>query len=287
MATYAIGDIQGCYHTLCNLLRQVAFNPHHDRLWLVGDLINRGAGSLEVLRMLVEFHAQHPSAIVAVLGNHDLHALTVASGLKTPHRDDTLQPLLDAPDSGRLLEWLRQRPLLHAESGYFMVHAGLLPQWGADQAKSLASEVEQTLRSPDYKTFLAGMYGNQPDIWDDGLQGIARLRLITNALTRLRVCTPDGRMNLDFKGERQNIPGGLVPWFQAPHRKSRDVTVVCGHWSALGFYRGDNVIALDTGCLWGGSLTAVRLDNGEIFQAPCDMRDTPRRLSNQVQGCGR
>lgn len=282
MATYAIGDIQGCYHALGNLLQQIAFAPGRDRLWLVGDLINRGSGSLEVLRLLSSYDAQYPSTIIAVLGNHDLHALTVAAGLKTPHRDDTLQALLDAPDKDHLLEWLRQRPLLHHEAGYLMVHAGLLPQWHVAQAMQLASEVEETLRSPDYRSFLASMYGNQPDQWHDNLQGMDRLRLITNAMTRLRVCTADGRMDFKFKGEREDIPDGLMPWFQVPQRRSRDVTIICGHWSALGFYQGDNVIALDTGCLWGGTLTALRLQDGQLFQVPSDARDIPERISERA-----
>lgn len=280
MATYVIGDIQGCYHALRNLLQKVAFVPGRDRLWLVGDLINRGSGTLEVLRLLAGYDAQYPSTIIAVLGNHDLHALTVAAGLKTPHRDDTLQHLLDAPDRDQLLEWLRQRPLLHQEDGYLMVHAGLLPQWTVAEAMHLAAEVVQVLKSPDYRAFLANMYGNQPDQWTDDLQGMDRLRLITNAMTRLRVCTADGRMDFKFKGEYKDIPEKLMPWFQVPARKSRDTTVICGHWSALGLYQGDNIIALDTGCLWGGNLTALRLEDGQLFQVASDARDAPKRISN-------
>lgn len=282
MATYAIGDIQGCYHALRNLLQHIAFKPGRDRLWLVGDLINRGSGTLDVLRLLTEYHAQYPSSVVAVLGNHDLHALTVAAGLKTAHRDDTLQPLLEAPDKDQLLAWLRQRPLLHAENDYLMVHAGLLPQWTIAQAMHLAGEVEQALRGPDYLDFLLGMYGNQPDQWDDELQGMDRLRLITNAMTRLRVCTPAGRMDLRFKGEREDIPDGLLPWFKVSFRKSLDTTIICGHWSALGLYRGDNVVALDTGCLWGGNLTALRLEDQQLYQVSSDMRDSPRKVTHQA-----
>lgn len=280
MATYAIGDIQGCYHALRNLLQQVAFNPDHDRLWLVGDLINRGSGSLEVLRLLVDYDTQKPGSVIAVLGNHDLHALTVAAGLKAPHRDDTLQPLLDAPDRDRLLTWLRQRPLLYAENNYLMVHAGLLPQWSAGQAQLLATEVEQVLRGPDFEAFLTAMYGNQPDIWSDDLQGMDRLRLITNAMTRLRVCTLEGRMDFQFKGEKKNIPSGLLPWFQVPQRQSLPTKIICGHWSALGLYQGDNIIALDTGCLWGGKLTSMRLEDSRLFQVPSDARDACRAVSH-------
>lgn len=278
MATYAIGDIQGCYHALRTLLQQVAYAPGRDRLWLVGDLINRGSGSLEVLRLLVDYDTQYPGSVTAVLGNHDLHALTVAAGLKAAHRDDTLQPLIDASDREQLLAWLRQRPLLHAENGYLMVHAGLLPQWSAGQAQLLATEVEQMLRGPEFETFLAAMYGNQPDIWNDELQGIGRLRLITNAMTRLRVCTTQGRMDFQFKGEKNDIPAGLMPWFQVPQRRSLDTTIICGHWSALGLYQGDNIIALDTGCLWGGRLTAMRLEDRRLFQVPSDARDVRRAV---------
>ena len=282
MATYAIGDIQGCCHALRKLLRQLAFTPDRDRLWLVGDLINRGSGSLEVLRLLVDYDTQHPGSVVAVLGNHDLHALTVAEDLKAPHRDDTLQPLLESPDRKLLLAWLRQRPLLHAENDCLMVHAGLLPQWSAEQAKLLAAEVGQVLRGPDYKAFLLGMYGNQPDMWNDELQGMDRLRLITNAMTRLRVCTPEGRMDFQFKGKTKDIPLGLLPWFQVPQRHSRDTTIICGHWSALGLYQGDNIMALDSGCLWGGALTAMRLEDRQMFQVPSDVRDAPSTVSRRV-----
>lgn len=282
MATYAIGDIQGCYHAFRSLLHQIGFQPEQDRLWLVGDLINRGSGSLEVLRLLVQYHSQHPSAITAVLGNHDLHAITVAAGLKTPHRDDTLQPLLEAPDKGQLIDWLRHRPMAHHENGYLMVHAGVLPQWSAAQTISLAAEVEQMLRGPDYRNFLGSMYGNQPDHWDDSLQGMDRLRLITNAITRLRVCTRDGTMDFKFKGELKDVPAGLIPWFRLPYRQSLDTTILCGHWSALGLYQDDNVIALDTGCLWGGKLTALRLEDKQLFQVPCDVRDATRKISGEA-----
>lgn len=282
MATYAIGDIQGCYHAFRSLLHQIGFQPEKDRLWFVGDLINRGGGSLEVLRLLVQYHSQHPSAITAVLGNHDLHAITVAAGLKTPNRDDTLQPLLEAPDKDQLIDWLRHRPMAHHENGYLMVHAGVLPQWSAAQTISLAAEVEQMLRGPDYRNFLGRMYGNQPDHWDDSLQGMDRLRLITNAITRLRVCTRDGTMDFKFKGELKDVPAGLIPWFRLPYRQSLDTTILCGHWSALGLYQDDNVIALDTGCLWGGKLTALRLEDKQLFQVPCDARDATRKISGEA-----
>ena len=279
MSTYAIGDIQGCYHSLRSLLREIAFNPTQDRLWLVGDLVNRGSGSLDVLRLLVEYATQYPSSIIAVLGNHDLHALTVAEGLIEPRQGDTLQPLLEAADREQLFQWLRYRPMVHIESGYLMVHAGLLPQWSVAKTRVLAAEVEQVLRGPDYKGFLVHMYGNEPSQWDDALQGMDRLRLITNAMTRLRVCKSDGSMDFKFKGEYADIPQGLLPWFKMPHRRSTDTTVLFGHWSALGFYEEDNVLALDTGCVWGGQLTALRLEDNKLFQVPCDARDAPMKVN--------
>jgi bis(5'-nucleosyl)-tetraphosphatase (symmetrical) len=279
MSTYAIGDIQGCYYSFHSLLREIGFNPTQDRLWLVGDLVNRGPGSLDVLRLLVEYATQYPSSITAVLGNHDLHALAVAEGLVEPRTGDTLQPLLEAADQEHILDWIRCRPMAHIENSYLMVHAGLLPQWSSAQAGMLAAEVEQVLRGPSYRDFLANMYGNQPDQWDDSLSGMDRLRLITNAMTRLRVCKSDGTMDFKFKGEYADIPPGLLPWFKMPHRKSADTTVLFGHWSALGYYQGNNVIALDTGCVWGGQLSALRLGDKQLFQVPCDVRDAPRKIN--------
>lgn len=279
MATYAIGDIQGCYHSFRRLLEHIQFDPSHDRLWLVGDLINRGAGSQRVLRWLFNCHAQHPSSITVVLGNHDLHALTVAEGLMQPHASDTLQPLLEAPDCDQLLHWLRHQRMIHAEEGYLMVHAGLLPQWDAHFAVALGQEVEQALQGTEYRDFLAHMYGNQPDRWHDDLKGMDRLRVIVNAMTRLRVCSPDGVMELRFKGPLDSIPQGYMPWFEVPGRKSADATIICGHWSALGLYQRNNVHAIDTGCLWGEKLTALRLEDKHVFQVPCDLQDSPRPIS--------
>lgn len=280
MATYVIGDVQGCYHSLRKLLDEIRFDLFRDRLWLVGDLINRGAGSLEVLRLLVEYHTQRPSSVTVVLGNHDLHALAAAEGLIPPRSGDTLQPILQAPDRDILLTWLRHCPLVHAEKGYLMVHAGLLPQWNADMAMSLAAEVEDVLQGAGYKQFLASMYGNQPDRWDMALQGADRLRLIVNAMTRLRVCKPDGSMDFRFKGEYAEIPPDLLPWFKMPQRKSAGSRILFGHWSALGLYQDDNVVALDTGCVWGGKLTALRLEDDQLFQVPCDPRDKPMSITD-------
>lgn len=271
MATYAVGDIQGCFHSFQSLLKRIQFNPTSDQLWLVGDLINRGSGSLEVLRWVFE----HQSSIVTVLGNHDLHTLVVAEGFVSAHRSDTIQALLDAPDADELLSWLRHQPLLHFEHDCLMVHAGLLPQWTAAKAQSLAQEVHQALSADNYREFLKHMYGNQPVQWDDALTGYDRLRLITNAMTRLRVCTQAGEMEFNFKGELASLPLGFLPWFELEDRASADTTIVFGHWSAIGLRQTNNVYALDTGCLWGGALTAIRLEDKAVFQVPCHVDDAP------------
>ncbi len=272
MATYAIGDIQGCYHSFQHLLERIDFNFSRDRLWLVGDIINRGSGSLETLRWIY----RHQSAVTMVLGNHDLHALAVAEGFVTQHKHDTLQSILAAPDRAELLHWLRHQPMLHAADGYLMVHAGLLPQWDVGQSLALGAEVESALRDEGYRDFLAHMYGNQPAGWDEGLRGMDRLRLITNAMTRLRACTVDGQMDFRFKGELDDMPAGLMPWFEVPDRRSRNADIIFGHWSAMGLQRCPHLFALDSGCLWGGQLTALRLQDRQIFQVDCDPRDAPR-----------
>ena len=272
MATYAIGDIQGCYHSFQHLLERIDFNFSRDRLWLVGDIINRGSGSLETLRWIY----RHQSAVTMVLGNHDLHALAVAEGFVFQHKHDTLQSILAAPDRAELLHWLRHQPMLHAADGYLMVHAGLLPQWDVGQALALGAEVESALRDESYRDFLAHMYGNQPAGWDESLRGMDRLRLITNAMTRLRACTVDGQMDFRFKGELDDMPAGLMPWFEVPDRRSRNADIIFGHWSAMGLQRCLHLFALDSGCLWGGQLTALRLQDRQIFQVDCDPRDAPR-----------
>ncbi|MCB5186562.1 symmetrical bis(5'-nucleosyl)-tetraphosphatase [Methylobacillus caricis] len=274
MATYAIGDIQGCYHSFLSLLDAIQFDPAKDKLWLVGDLINRGSGSLEALR----WAKAHESCVTMVLGNHDLHALAVAEGYVRAHRSDTLQSIFEAPDRQELLDWLRFRPMIHGDGDLVMVHAGLLPQWQAEEALELGREVELALRGDQYQGFLAHMYGNYPLQWDAGLQGMDRLRMITNAMTRLRICSPAGEMDFHFKGELADIPDGNLPWFDVPSRHSADATIIFGHWSALGLQQRDNLYALDTGCLWGGQLTALRLDDRKTFQVPCHPADTPRRI---------
>lgn len=275
MSTYAIGDIQGCFHSFQQLLQKVDFDPSQDKLWLVGDVINRGAGSLEVLRWLY----LHRDSVVVVLGNHDLHTLVVAEGFVAAHRSDTLDALLAADDKTELLDWLRHQRMAYYEQGYFMVHAGLLPEWDVAEALALASEVELALQAPNYRDFLASMYGNYPDQWDENLHGYDRLRLITNAMTRLRICTEQGVMDFKFKGKLENIPAGLMPWFDVAGRKSEKNAMIFGHWSALGLLERDNLFALDTGCLWGGHLTALRLEDREVFQVDCHPADMPQKIN--------
>jgi bis(5'-nucleosyl)-tetraphosphatase (symmetrical) len=278
MATYAIGDIQGCFHAFTALLARLQFNAKQDKLWLVGDIINRGSGSLEVLRWCY----QHQDSLKVVLGNHDLHALAVVHHVKPAHKFDTLQASIHAPDSDVLFKWLRHQPLMHIqtinEHDYVMVHAGLFPQWTIEKALCLASEVECALQADDYHSFLSGMYGNSPNVWHDDLVGMDRLRAITNAMTRMRICAENGEMEFEFKGELQDIPTGYTPWFDAPARQSQTSHIICGHWSALGLRRRNNIHALDTGCLWGGQLTAMCLETHEITQVNHDERDNEVKL---------
>jgi bis(5'-nucleosyl)-tetraphosphatase (symmetrical) len=272
MAIYAVGDIQGCYHELEQMLKQIQFDCKKDRLWLVGDLVNRGADSLSVLRLVKNMG----ESAVTVLGNHDLHLLAVAAGVAELHHSDTLDEILAAPDRDELLAWLRQQRMLYVQDNYVLLHAGLLPGWSVQQAQQLAHEVEQALRGPDYVTVLEKMYGNTPDKWDAALSGYSRLRVITNALTRMRICTATGEMQFKFKGELGDVPEGYLPWFDVPQRASADATVVFGHWSALGLIVRPNVIALDTGCLWGGNMTAIRLEDRKLFQVKCSKLTTKK-----------
>ena len=266
MATYAIGDIQGCYDSLQALLARCAFDPATDRLWLVGDLVNRGPQSLTTLRFIRSLG----DAAVTVLGNHDLYLLMVAEGgAKFRGKDDTLQEILDAPDCDELLDWLRHQPLCYTEGEYCMVHAGLLPQWTAARARELAGEVEAALQGPNFREFILNLWGSEPAGWSDDLAGWPRLRVIVNAMTRMRFCTLDGIMEFKVKGKLANAPAGHLPWFDLPDRQSRDAVLVTGHWSALGLKVEPNFLALDSGCLWGGHLTAVRLEDRAVFQVPC------------------
>jgi bis(5'-nucleosyl)-tetraphosphatase (symmetrical) len=265
MAIYAIGDVQGCYGALQALLARVKFDPAADRLWLVGDLVNRGSQSLEVLRFVKSLGA----SAVTVLGNHDLHLIAAAAGCAKLGKGDTLQPVLQAPDRDELLAWLRAQHLAYAEGEYLMVHAGLLPQWSAADVLRLAGEVEALLRSDGYENFLKKMYGNHPAQWDESLTGDDRTRVIVNAMTRMRFCTAEGSMEFREKGGPQNAPDGYFPWFDAPGRKTAHLTMVCGHWSAMGFVQRPDLLALDSGCVWGNRLTAVRLDDRQPTQLAC------------------
>lgn len=265
MATYAIGDIQGCFTALQQLLAGIDFNPQQDRLWLAGDLVNRGPQSLEVLRWAMELDDR----VVVVLGNHDLNLLALAVGGGKSSKRDTLTEIFKAPDRERLLTWLRQQKLFHVGEGYAMVHAGLLPNWTVAHAHRLAQEVEWALQDRHYAQFLCDLYGSAPKRWRDNLEGIERLRVVVNAMTRMRLLSRDGAMDLSFKGELKDAPADLLPWFAAPGRLSSDIPLVCGHWSALGLHMQENILAIDTGCLWGKALTAVRLEDRQVFQLSC------------------
>jgi bis(5'-nucleosyl)-tetraphosphatase (symmetrical) len=264
VALYAIGDIQGCHREFRDLLQLIGFSRERDRLWLVGDLVNRGPESLAVLRDVM---ALGDSATV-VLGNHDLHLLTVAAGHRRPHRGDTLDAVLAAPDRDQLLGWLIRRPLCVVEDDLVLVHAGLLPSWTAASALMYSREVEATLASGDAEHFLSVLYGNQPATWSNDLAGDDRLRAIVNACTRLRFCSEDGTMDFKEKGGQGRGRAGFKPWFQHPSRRSGQATVVCGHWSTLDLMLAPNVLMLDSGCVWGGALTAIRLKDRALFQVP-------------------
>lgn len=273
MATYAIGDVQGCYRELRQLLNQIGFDQSSDKLWLAGDLVNRGPQSLEVLRFVKDLG----DAATMVLGNHDLNLIMLAEGQSQQREKDTLGPILAAPDREELLAWLRMQPMMHVEEGFVMVHAGLLPQWSVKKALSLAREVESELRGKGFRKFLAHMWGNKPKKWDDDLKGWDRLRVIVNAMTRLRFCTLGGALEFRTKGEEATAPPGYLPWFEVPKRKSASHVLVTGHWSALGLKVMPNLLALDSGCLWGGHLSAVRLEDRAVFQVDCSC--SPDRLA--------
>lgn len=278
MARYLIGDVQGCDAALQRLLDTLAFSPSRDTLYLLGDLVNRGPDSAGVLRRLMGYG----SCARCLLGNHDLHLLAIAHGVRPPHRSDTLDGILHAPDRPALLDWLRHQHLALRETfggeEILMVHAGVLPSWSAGKTMVLASELEGVLRGPDLPGFLQRMYGNEPARWDDDLQGDARLRVIVNALTRLRFCTADGEMEFATKEGAAGAPTGYMPWFDVPGRQTAHVTVAFGHWSTLGWLHRPDVLALDTGCVWGGALSAVRLTGAgvhELIQVPCQAAQQP------------
>jgi bis(5'-nucleosyl)-tetraphosphatase (symmetrical) len=265
LATYAIGDLQGCFKPLESLLASFSFDRARDRLWFVGDLVNRGPDSLECLRFVKSLG----DAAVTVFGNHDFHLLCVAEGIEKKKKRDTIDDVLAAPDRNELLTWLRHRSLMHVEGEFALVHAGLLPEWSVEKARALAAEVERELRGPNYRALLEDMYGDEPDRWSDELRGMDRLRVIVNAMTRLRVCDASGAMVLKFKGEPKDASTDWTPWFDVPGRRNRDHAIVFGHWSALGLLLRSDVLCLDSGCVWGRSLSAVRLEDRRLYQVPC------------------
>lgn len=271
--TLAIGDLQGCTEPLARLLAETAGDASTERLWFAGDLVNRGPDSLGALRRVRAFGDR----ATVVLGNHDLHLLAVAAGARRPQRDDTLGPILEAPDRTALLDWLRTRPLAHFAGGTLLVHAGVWPQWTAERTVELAAEVSAVLAGPDWADFLHMMYGNRPERWDDTLTGDNRLRAIVNGLTRIRFVTPDGRMDFTVKEGASAAPDGLLPWFDVPGRRTAGTPVVFGHWSTLGLLSRPDLLALDTGCVWGGCLTAVRLEDRTVFQVACPQARAPGR----------
>jgi bis(5'-nucleosyl)-tetraphosphatase (symmetrical) len=265
MATYAIGDVQGCYDELRALLDRLSFDPAKDKLWLAGDMVNRGPDSLKVLRFLKGLGKQ----AVCVLGNHDLHLLAVAQGNLRHYKEGSLQKVLDAKDRDELIHWLRHRPLMHysEKKRVAMIHAGLPPQWDLDAALAYSAEIEQILRGPRFPKLMRELYGDKPERWSKSLRGIARQRFIINCFTRLRYCRVDGALGLAEKGPPGSQSNGMLPWFDAPGRATRNVRIVCGHWSTLGFVNRRNVWSLDTGCLWGGKLTAVKVKRNKAMRA--------------------
>jgi len=262
MATYAIGDVQGCYDELRDLLAGTDFDRRRDRLWFVGDLVNRGPKSLEVLRFVRDLGER----AVMVLGNHDLHLVCVYEGVEKRRKSDTLDAVLDAPDACELVDWLRTRPMMHRDRGWAMVHAGLLPQWTIDKSMNLATEVEQALAAENYGDFLANLYGDEPVKWNDRLAGWDRLRVVVNVMTRMRFCTSAGRMDVRSKG--RDAPTGYLRWFEARPARA-EPAIVCGHWSTLGLKLTERLAALDSGCVWGGSLSALRLEDRQLIESPC------------------
>jgi bis(5'-nucleosyl)-tetraphosphatase (symmetrical) len=271
---YLIGDVQGCCGALQRLLDTVGFSPSRDRVIVLGDLVNRGPDSLGTLRLLRNLG----DAATCLLGNHDLHLLAVAYGIRKAHRSDTVADILDAADRAIWIDWLRHRRLALHDHGWLMVHAGVPPQWSAATTLQLAAEVEQQLQGPDLHAFLSVMYGNQPDRWNDTLTGADRWRFAINALTRARFVAADGRLDFETKEGADSAPPGLLPWFEHPDRLTRGVPMAFGHWSTLGLIHRPDLLALDTGCVWGGRLSAARLDpNGlaEIIQVDCEQAQRP------------
>ena len=274
---YLIGDLQGCCDAFDRLLAQIGFSASRDELIVLGDLVNRGPASLNVLERL----EQLGSSARCVLGNHDLHLLAVASGIRPPGRSDTLGAILESPHRPRWVDWIRRQPLALHDHGWLMVHAGVLPQWDAGDVLRLAGEVEAGLRGPDLVGFLRTMYGNEPSSWDDSLSGAERFRVIVNALTRVRFVSPQGRMDFDSTESATQAPPGLVPWFEAELRRTAGVPIAFGHWSTLGALDRPDLMALDSGCVWGGQLTAARIDGGrrERISVNCEQAQVPGKRS--------
>lgn len=272
MAVYAIGDVQGCLKTLQALLKKINFKPEDDQLWFCGDLVNRGPDSLATLRFvksLQDTSKKGKTSAVVTLGNHDLHLLAVAFGATNERKSDTLTPILRAPDRDDLLDWLIQQPLFHQDKklGFCMTHAGIPPQWSIAETRNYSREVEEKLTSPKARKFFQHMYGNTPDKWDENLKSWERLRLITNYLTRMRFCTPKGKLDFNSKGLLEDCPKGYIPWFESPKRNKDKLHILFGHWAALqGKCSNPNIYALDTGCVWGKQLSAFRLDDKTWFR---------------------
>jgi len=270
---YLVGDLQGCCSPFERLLQTIDCSPSRDHIYVLGDLVNRGPDSLGVLRRLRELD----NAATCLLGNHDLHLLAVAHGVRKPHRSDTLGAILDAPDRDDWLNWIRQQRLAVHAHGWLMVHAGIVPQWDVAQTVHLAGEVEAMLAGPDVGDFLTQMYGNEPDRWDEALQGVPRWRCVVNSLTRLRFCSADGVMEFATKEGAGAAPEGYMPWFDVPGRRTAGTPVAFGHWSTLGLINREDVLCLDTGCVWGGQLTAVRIEGTtrELIQLDCPQAQKP------------
>ncbi|CAD5369671.1 Bis(5'-nucleosyl)-tetraphosphatase, symmetrical [Rubrivivax sp. A210] len=272
---HLIGDVQGCDEALARLLSEIGFSPSRDRIVLLGDLVNRGPASLAVLRRLAGFG----DAATCLLGNHDLHLLAVAHGARSLKRGDTFADVLEAGDREHWITWLRHQPLAHLEAGWLCVHAGLVPQWDAARTLALAAEVQALLAGPGLAGFLQAMYSDEPRRWNEALEGHARARFIVNALTRLRFCTTEGKLDLDAKEGAERAPAGYHPWFEVPGRKSAGQPIAFGHWSMLGLVDRPDLLALDTGCVWGGALSAMRVDGGrrELVQVACKQQQKPGR----------
>jgi bis(5'-nucleosyl)-tetraphosphatase (symmetrical) len=274
MATYAIGDIQGCYTPLRQLLDTLAFDPAKDQLWLVGDLINRGPDSLKTLRYVISLG----DAVHTVLGNHELHMLAVYFGHKRAHKSDTFDDIFTAHDAAQLVQWVLSQPVFYEDEqlGYSMLHAGVPPQWTLEKTRACARELEAALRGKNLEKFLSKMYGNTPDAWDENLTGIERLRFITNCFTRMRYCDKNGTLALQEKGPLGTQAKHLLPWFMLPERKTQPHKLLFGHWSTLGITHANNAYCLDSGCLWGGKLSAIRLDGSEeIISQNCEQGLAP------------